>query len=235
MYGEEYPRNRPSERSRGGSLGGVPVEERFWTHRLRWRLRGGAWMWPAFAAAVVVDAAILHFLPPVGSEQQINAPAGLNLFGDLIVAGFTNLFLIAAIAPWLAKRLTARSALEEGQPVPPYEVFLGRSAVILMSVAAFGLVVVGLGNRPLIVSETKATETNARLVRQWVAVNGTPEMKRNIETANTARLASNFFRTCIANDHRTKYFCFFVDTKADPAKLSRDSDSRPNSIVAPGG
>jgi hypothetical protein len=214
----------------------VPVEERFWTHRLRWRLRGSSWLWPAFAVAVIVDAAILHFLPPVGSEQQINAPAGLNLFGDLIVAGFTNLFLVAAVAPWLAKRLTARAALDaQQQPAPPYEVFLGRSASILMSVAAVGLVIVGVGNRPLIVSETKATETNARMVRQWVAVHGTAEMKRNIETAQTARLASNFFRTCISNDHRTKYFCFFVDTKVDPAKLSRDSDSRPNSIVAPGG
>jgi hypothetical protein len=212
----------------------VPVEERFWTHRLRWRLRGGAWMWPAFAAAVFLDAAILHFLPPVGSEQQINAPEGLNLIGDVIVSGFTNLFLIAAIAPWLAKRLTARGALEQG-PVPPYDVFLGRSAVILMAIGALGLVIVGLGNRPLIVSETKATETNARLVRQWVAANGSAEMKRNIETANTARLASNFFRTCISNDHRTRYWCFFVDTKADPPKLSRDSDARPNSIVAPAG
>jgi hypothetical protein len=212
----------------------VPVEERFWTHRLRWRLRGGAWMWPAFAAAVVVDAAILHFLPPVGSEQQINAPEGLNLFGDVIVAGFTNLFLVAVIAPWLAKRLAARQTVE-GQPAPPYEVLMGRSAAILMGVAAAGLVIVGLGNRPLIVSETKATETNARLVRQWIAVNGTAEMKRNIETAQTARLSSNFFRTCISNDHRTRYYCFFVDTQADPPKLSRDSDSRPNSLVAPGG
>jgi hypothetical protein len=104
-----------------------------------------------------------------------------------------------------------------------------------MAIGALGLVIVGLGNRPLIVSETKATETNARLVRQWVAANGSAEMKRNIETANTARLASNFFRTCISNDHRTRYWCFFVDTKADPPKLSRDSDARPNSIVAPAG
>jgi hypothetical protein len=26
-----------------------------------------------------------------------------------------------------------------------------------------------------------------------------------------------------------------VDTKADPAKLTRDSDTRPNSLVAPAG
>ena len=212
----------------------MPVEERFWTHRLRWRLRGASWLWPAFGVAVAVDAAILHFLPPVGSEQQINAPEGLNFVGDLILAGFVNLFLVALIAPWLAKRLSARP-VPEGEPAPPYELHFGRTAAILMSVGALGLVIVGLGNRPLIVSETQATETNARLVRQWVMNNGSPEMQRNLETANTARLSSNFFRTCIANDHRTSYWCFFVDTQADPAKLTRDTDSRPNSLVAPGG
>ena len=212
----------------------MPVEERFWTHRLRWRLRGAQWLWPAFALAVVVDAAILHFLPPVGSEQQINAPEGLNLIGDLIVAGFTNLFLVAVIAPWLAKRLTDRP-VPEGEPPRPYELHYGRAAVILMAIAGLGLVVVGLGNRPLIVSETQATETNARLVQEYVMNHGNAEMKRNLDTANTARLASNFFRTCIANDHRTSYWCFFVDTKADPAKLTRDTDTRPNSLVAPVG
>ena len=212
----------------------MPVEERFWTHRLRWRLRGTSWLWPAFFAAVAADALILHFLPPVGSEQQINAPSGLNVVGDVILAGFTNLFLVAVIAPWLAKRLSERP-VPEGQPAPPYELHFGRTAAILMAVAAIGLIVAGLGNRPLIVSETKATETNARLVRDYVLNHGSAEMRRNLETANTARLASNFFRTCIANDHRTRYWCFFVDTKVDPAKLSIDRDSRPNSIVAPAG
>jgi hypothetical protein len=212
----------------------VPVEERFWTHRLRWRMRGASWLWPAFAAAVLVDAAILHLLPPVGSEQQIDAPPGLNLVGDLIVAGFTNLFLVAVLSPWLAKRLNERP-VAEGELKPPYELHYGRVASMMMAVAALGLVIVGLGNRPLIVSETKATETNARLVQQYVMTHGNAEMKRNLETANTARLASNFFRTCISNDHRTSYWCFFVDTKADPAKLTRDTDTRPNSVVAPAG
>jgi hypothetical protein len=197
-------------------------------------MRGASWVWPAFGVAVVVDAAILHFLPPVGSEQQINAPEGLNFVGDVIVAGFTNLFLVAVIAPWLAKRLSERP-VPEGELAPPYELHFGRVAAMMMAVAALGLVVVGLGNRPLIVSETKATETNARLVRDYVMNHGNAEMKRNLETANTARLASNFFRTCISNDHRTKSWCFFVDTKADPAKLTRDPDTRPNSLVAPAG
>jgi hypothetical protein len=212
----------------------MAVEERFWTHRLRWRLRGTSWLWPAYGVAVLVDTAILHLLPPVGSEQQIDAPAGLNLLGDLIVAGFTNLFLVAVIAPWLAKRLAERP-VPAGAIVPPYELHFGRTAATLMAVACLGLIIAGLGNRPLIVSETKATQTNAELVRDWVLNHGNTEMKRNLETANTARLSSNFFRTCIANDHRTRYWCFFVDTKRDPARLTVDPDTRPNSLVAPAG
>jgi hypothetical protein len=193
-------------------------------------MRGTGWLWPAFALAVALDAAILHFLPPVGSEQQIPGPSPLNLVGDLLVAGFANLFLVAAVAPWLARRLAARPAAP-GQVAPPFEVHMGRAAAALMACGAVGMTVVGLGNRPLIVSETKATETNARMVRDYVMSRGTPEMRRNLETANTARLSSDFFRTCIAADDRRRAFCFFGDTKADPPTIKRDPDTRPNSLA----
>lgn len=205
----------------------MPVEERFWTHRLRWRLRGNSWLWPAFLGAVLIDAAILHFLPPVGSDQQIDAPVGLNLVGDLVVASFTNLFLIAAVAPWLARRLNQREPAP-GDPRPPYEVVMGRTAATLMAVCAAGLIVVGLGNRPVIVSETQATEDNARTIRAYVFEHGTAEMRRNLETAETVRVAPDFFRTCIAGDDRKHWFCFFVDTKKDPPTIKFDPDRTPN-------
>jgi len=196
---------------------------------MRWRMRGAAWLWPAYAIAVVVDAALLHFLPPVGPDQQINAPTALNLVGDVILASFVNLFLLGVVAPWLARRLAARSrAAPAEEPAPPFEVLLGRTAAVLMAVGALGLVVVGLGNRPLIVSETEATEANARTVRDYVFNHGSAEMRRNLETADTVRLSAGFFRTCIAADDRRHAFCFFVDTKKDPPTIRRDPDTRPN-------
>ena len=207
----------------------MPVEERFWTHRLRWRLRGAAWLWPAFAAFVVLDAALLHWLPPVNPEDPVG-PEGFSAFGNLIVASFGNLFLVAVVAPWLARRL-ADKPVAEGEEQAPYEVLLGRAGATLMALGAVGLLVAGLATRPTIVSETEATEANARAVRQYVFEKGTPEMQRNLGTANTVRLGEGFFRTCIAADDRTRAFCFFVDTKADPTELRRDPDTRPNAVA----
>src|SRR5205085_10306481 len=125
----------------------------------------------------------------------------------------------------MARRRTA----EEDETAPPYEIMLGRTAATMMAIGAFGLIVVGLGNRPLIVSETEATQANARTIRDWVLNHGVPEMQRNLDTANTVRVASGLFRTCILSDNRLHNWCFYVNTKDDPPVLRRDPDSRPNS------
>jgi hypothetical protein len=87
----------------------------------------------------------------------------------------------------------------------------------------------GLATRPLVVSETRATEENARLVRSFVEARGSDEVKRNLDTANTRRLAEGYFRTCIALDDRTRAYCLFVDTNS--GSVRRDRDSRPNAVA----
>ena len=205
----------------------MAAEERFWAQRLRWRLRGAAWLWPAFAAFVVLDAALLHWLPPVNPEDPAG-PKAFSAFGNLIIASFGNLFLVAVVAPFLARRLAERPPAP-GEENPPYEVFLGRAGAILMSLGAVGLVAAGLATRPTIISETQDTEAAARVVRAYVLTQGSREMQRNLGSANTARLGDDFFRICIARDNRFRAFCFHVDTSVDPPRLTRDRDMRPNS------
>ena len=65
-------------------------DERFWPARIRWRLRG-AWMWPTFIAVTLVDALILHLLPPIGE--------GVDFIPALLIATFGNLILIGVVAP----------------------------------------------------------------------------------------------------------------------------------------
>jgi hypothetical protein len=201
--------------------------EVFWTRRLRWRLRG-ALTWPAFAIFTIGDGLLLHFLPP--------NTTGVKIIPGLIIASFANLFLIGAVANWIARRLAARERAahraERRDPLPP-EVIHDRTATVLLSLAAVGLLVAGLGNPPEIVSETNATHEAAVLSERFVKQHGTPEAKANLLDANTRRLADGYFRVCVNLNDRSRAFCMFVDTKKKT--VVHDPDARPNKVEVSGG
>jgi hypothetical protein len=220
-----FEKRPASERRPPRNLDRVPTAERFWTRRLRWRLLG-AWRWPTFAIFTVVDALLLH---EVGTGVRFNWPV------SLILASFANIGLLA-VADVLA-RLTARNRAATGVATPDtqLEVWIDRGGIALLAIGAVGLAAAGIATHHLIVSETRATEANAHAVETWVAAHATPEYRRNIETANTARLAADYFRTCIANDNRDRFLCLFVDTRRKPPEVVRDPSTLPNKPEAAGG
>jgi hypothetical protein len=198
----------------------VNQEERFWPARLRWRLRG-ATMWPAFVGLTLLDGLLLHLLPPVRT--------GVELIPGILIATFANLLLIGAVAPFLASRIRAR---RPGPPAPQQaarEVLVDRIGTGLLVAGVLGVLAAGLAARPVVVSETEETEQNANAVREYVLHSGDEELVRNLETANTIRLADGYFRTCIARDDRRRHFCLFVDTREHPAAITRDPSAEPNS------
>jgi hypothetical protein len=199
----------------------VNQDQRFWAARLRWRLRG-ATMWPAFVVLTFVDGVVLHLLPPLRT--------GVDLIPGILIATFANLFLIGAVAPFLAGRMRAR---RPGPPAPPQaarEVLVDRFGTALLAAGLLGIVAAGLATRPLVVSETESTQANARAVRDYVLASGDDELIRNLDTANTVRLSEDYFRTCIARDDRRHNFCVFVDTSRRPVDVTRDSSAEPNSV-----
>lgn len=208
---------------------GVASDARFWTHRLRWRL-AGAWQWPTFVVVTALDAVIVSFAPPTGGD--------LGLVPALILAAFGNLVLVGAIAPWLVRRLERRRPTDAGQDALPREVLQDRAGTALLCAGAVGLLAAGLAARPLVVSPTEETELNAALVREYALTRGSPEMRRNLDTANTERLSEGYFRTCIAADDRRRAICVFVDTRPHPPTVVPDPNPSPNERVygrTPGG
>jgi hypothetical protein len=206
----------------------VSTNDRFWPGRLRWRLRG-ATMWPAFVVLTVLDGVILHALPPVRlgfTEEGMTLPFGI------IVAAFGNLFLVGVAAPWLARRLEARERSELPRQIRR-EVVQDRVGTVLLVLGLVGVLAAGLGSREVVVSETAATEENARVVKRFVERSGNPELLRNLETANTIKLGEGFFRTCIAHDDRRSAFCLLVDTKRSPTSVRVDPSTEPNSYRSP--
>lgn len=194
-------------------------DQTFFWHRLRWRFRG-AWMWPVFTVVTLGEGVLLWRLPPVGT--------GLNLIEGVLLATFGNLVLIAALAPWLARRLLARRRPQPDET--EREVVTDRVATGLLVAGVFGCLASGLAARPTVVVETEAREENAEAVRDFVLASGSDELVRNIETANTVRLSEGYFRTCIARDDRERFFCVFVDTDREPPEVVKDPSAEPNTV-----
>lgn len=189
---------------------------------MRWRLRG-AWQWPAYALLTLLDAVILHGLPPVRE--------GVAFVPALIVSSFGNLFLMGAVAPWLGKRLAEREHAAGGNGIPlavRAEVFKDRTAAVLLAIATVGLLVAGLGNQPAVVAETEDVEDAIGLLERYVAANAPHEIQRNLEIVNTDRLEEGFFRMCINYDQRDRAWCVFVNVKAEPPTVVRDPSEVPN-------
>jgi hypothetical protein len=204
--------------------------ERFWPRRLRWRLLG-AWRWPAFFLFTALDGLILDRWSPAGFDFDL--PVGL------IVASFGNLALIAVVDALArrAERNRARGAPEAaGAPwaAPPPdprlqgELAADRAAVLSLGGGALVLLVAGLLSQGLVVTETEATERNADAVAAFVRAHAPPEVRRNLDTANTYRIDPGYFRTCISLDDRFRAYCLFVDTDSDPAVVRRDPNPAPN-------
>jgi hypothetical protein len=198
----------------------VPGDERFWTRRLRWKLRG-AWMWPTFAVLTVVEGFVLHALPPTGFRED--QP---EVIFAIILALFANIFFVGVISPWIARRLIARDRAQRGGERFPPEVYLDRTATVVLLIGFVGLVAAGLGNRPVVVSETQETEEAGRRARAFVDAHADPEIKRNVDAANISRLGDNDFRICVPRDDARKQYCMFIDTKRDVVKF--DPSTEPN-------
>jgi len=200
--------------------------ERFWTSRIRWRLRG-ATLWPVFVVATLLDGLILDLLPPV-------ATTGLNYLEGVLIATFGNLFLVGVLAPFLTKRLARRRQVAPAggsTQMVEVEVLRDRVGTALLFAGVLGCVASGLANVRVINSETDATQEAAEAIGALVARGGSEELKRNNEAANTLRLGEGFFRICIPHDDRERFFCWFVDTKEDPAKVDRDPSVEPNTVI----
>lgn len=194
-----------------------------------WRVRG-AMQWPAFVICTLVDGVILDALPPLATRT-------LNLLDGVLIATFGNLVLLGAVAPFLAKRLIRRRALEPAfaESAAPSEadreVLQDRVAALAMASGVLACLVSGLANRPVLVSETKETEEVARQMSIFIDHSGSAELRRNREAADTHNVGKGLFRVCVPRDDRRRFVCLYVDTSNDPVSVRRDASTSSNRVL----
>jgi hypothetical protein len=190
--------------------------------RLRWRLRG-AWMWPTFVALTVFDALLLGALPIAGET-------GPDFVPGLLLAGFMNLVAVAVIAPLVGLVLRRRRT---GLPRMVANDYAGTALVVVVSVV---LLAVGLIHRPAIQAAKRDRAASLVAVQRYVLMRAPAQYRAHVALADTVRMDTDLFRTCVPGVRPERALCLFVDTSQSPPGMTLDHSRAPNAVAgAPAG
>jgi len=183
-------------------------------HRLRWRMRG-AWLWPSFVAATLLEGLLLHARPIAGDRTGI--------VPGVLLAGFLNLVAVAVLAPLLARGIRSR---RRDLPRVVAENYAGTALVVAVGA---GLLAAGIAHRPAV------RAAHERFVAQSVAVHGyvmsqpsAAPYRPGLRRANTIALRKYVYRTCVPGPDPKRPLCLIVNTRQDPPGIRVDGDRAPN-------
>lgn len=188
-----------------------------WT-RIRWRLRG-ALTWPAFAVCTLADTVVLSTLPFTGD--------GTNVVAAFLLAGFANLVMVGALGPLAGRYLVGRR-----RPDLPNVVAADSASTAALLALTVALVVAGLAHRPAVQAAGETFAVQGAAVARFVRAQAPPDVRANLDRADTDQLSDSFFRTCVPKGEAGKHFCVFVDTDKSPPAVRLDTDERSNSVVS---
>jgi hypothetical protein len=191
----------------------VGHSERLWPARLRWRMRG-AWLWPAFLGLTLLDGVLIALFPPYDGAPP-------NVLGGALLAGFANLLLVAAVAPF------AGHALRRRRPDLPRIVandYAGAALVVALGVIVLGA---GLAHRPAAAADRDDVAAVRSAVHGYVTSQAV-EWQSGLDHVDARQLAPEVYRACVPGANPRRALCLIVDTDQRPAGISRDGSMVPN-------
>lgn len=183
--------------------------------RLRWRLRG-AWLWPTFVVATVLEMGLLHWLPVQGDAT--------GWVAALLVAGSLNIIAVALVGGIGGIVLRRRRG---DMPRVVADNYAGTAVLGLVAVA---LLVAGLLHRPMVADRRAAFAAQSLAVRLWVAAHGDAFSRAHVAHADSLLIEGNLFRTCVPSRDPKRWLCLVVDTGRSPPVVTRDLSSEPNAL-----
>jgi hypothetical protein len=187
---------------------------------MRWRLRG-AWLWPTFLVATLVEAFLVHWLPVQGDATR--------WISALLVAGCLNLIAIVVLGgPGGVVLRRRRSDL----PKVVADDYAGTAALGFVAVA---LVVAGLVHHPVVSERRAAFDEQLLAVHRWVTQHGDDYANAHVSLAGTVVVDTDLFRTCVPGRDPKRWLCLIVDTSQSPPVVKRDPNREPNAQFSPRG
>lgn len=192
--------------------------EALWWPRLRWRLRG-ATVAPAFVLTLAADAVLLCVLP-------VSGDTGPGALGAVLLAGFLNLAVVAALGP------LAGVALRRRRPGLPAVIARDRAGTALLLALTLVLLAVGLAHRPAADASRAAFAAQAAQARRVVLTQAPPQYRRNVARMDTWQQGPNLYRSCVPGPQPDHAWCVIVMTDQSPPGVVLDPDQEPNSVLA---
>lgn len=188
--------------------------------RARWRLRG-AWLWPTFVVATLLEMALLHVQPVQGEAT--------GWVAGLLVAGFLNLTGVGLVGTLGGRALCRR------RPDMPRVVADDYAGTVVLGLVAAGLLVAGVLHRPALADRRAAFAEQSQAVREWIAINGDAFARAHVSVADSVVIDEDLFRTCVPARDVKRPLCLIVDTETSPPVVKRDRSREPNALFNPRG
>jgi hypothetical protein len=186
--------------------------------RLRWRLRG-AWLWPAFVVATVLEMGLLHALPVQGDAT--------GWVASLLVAGSLNLIAVVIVTG------AGSILLRRRRPDLPKVIADDYAGRIALALVAASLLVAGLLHRPQIIDRRAAFAAQSLAVRRWVVLHGDAFARAHVGRADSVRLDEDLYRTCVPSPDPKRFLCLVVDTSRAPPAVRHDRNREANTGFVP--
>lgn len=188
--------------------------------RLRWRM-SGAWLWPTFVVAIVLEMGLLHWLPIAGRSS--------GWIAALLLAGSLNLVAIVVLGGLGGLVLRRRRG---DLPKVVADDYAGLAALAAVGLA---FLTAGLVHRPELQAEHAAFHAQSLATRLWVQANGDDFARAHVDLADSVLVDTNLYRTCVPEPDPKRWLCLIVDTSRRPPHVRRDRSRESNASQNPRG
>jgi hypothetical protein len=191
-----------------------------WSRRMRWRRRG-AWMWPAFVAAIAVDAVIGTELPPAGESEGVYAAA----LAGLVLNTLAVILLSRPLAGLLRRR----------RPDLPAVVARDYAGTAVIVAVALGLLAAGLVHHGRVLRDSRAMREAVVRAQAFIGDHAPAEFRGNVQWVSMFTIQSgSLYRACVPSAATGRTYCVIVDTRKPFAHSVNFDGYEPNSVFSSG-
>jgi hypothetical protein len=166
---------------------------------MRWRRRG-AWLWPAFATAIVADALIGHLLPSSGESE--------TLIGAGLAALVLNLIGVVLLC-WPLGLLLRRFRRDL-----PMLVARNYAGTLVVAAVTAVLVLAGLVNHASVVADQQAMRDAISRAQAWIGDRAPARFRKHVEFVSAFAIQpGSIYRACVPSSDGRQTYCVIVNTR----------------------